>query len=1464
LASILLLGIGLRLSLKTQVVQKFVKNKVVQIANNQLNATLNIGAIEGDLWNSIQLNNVLVSNPDTLISIDSISVNYEIMSLLSDVFQINKLSITGTHSTITEVDSSQFNLQQILIEDTADSSSSSFYFNLQELLVSNFNSKIISPTYLPDGLLKVQNLNLNGSFTLQESMSGSVSDLNFLIKEGRLPEAIQVNTSATFENETITLQQLVIDTGRSLLNAHASSDLDLNQIQGEARFSPLSLADIEPYLDATLPPETVEMKLTVGGNKESLDLGLSLKSESIKNVELAANLDISAEPKLKSFTASGEGININDVTNSAIGANMGAFKISIDGNISTNYEQSSFKWNLSADNIRYEDYLVDHVEGSGNLANQLLTGRININSRKGGALSIQPTIAELFSDLPEWNVLLTANNIDLSVWAQNPDMVSNINFVAKADGKGFTLSDNIWNYEINTGDKPVSIMNQIVSSFQADGVLSEEAATIKGSTKLIESLLTFDISASQILTQSPAFEYTLATHDFDISDIVGFENFPTLLNTKLQGSGSGNDFDNLVMNGLLKADSSYINRSILENIKADFNLENRIITIKDGLLLSDIADGDFTIRNNLFNSTDPNNNLVVDLTLKELQPLAPLLGLEILQAKGKLQGEFFQNDDKLLQCDATLNLEDIQIDEIAFAETLSGEASGIFSATQSFDLNLSVTKPLLFGTTLQDINLISKGSVESDSLYGNYELSIIGSERGQIQQNGTYGANLDLQNYSLSLNHFDIIALTKKLELQKPFHITVNSGTVRTDTLSLASKDGAFLTLSIPFADNVRQEGWLKGNDFDFGLIQDVLLDERFVDGALSGDLMFERTHLDLKTVGAITLQRLNYEGFEADSLTLNYELVDERLVARGVVIMGQEKLIEGDLNVPFVLASSTELPASFYEQPVDGNLKINPTELSRFQLLLNTFNITNTSGIVSFDGTLSGFAGKPNMDGALQLSKPVLSGITVDSTSASFSYNQSSNKLLVSALVLATKQKAISAEIEVPFIYNFQNFEFTMPDDADLISAVITTKDFNLAVFNDFLNKTYTKNLKGTLNGDLRVKGSIGEFDVSGYMDLTRAELEVPIANIKLAGLRSSLTFDKNGIKVNELYVKSGKGDLKASGRVSMTGLIPDSVDIKAVASQFKLINTQDYNLTIDLDSRLSGNAPTPKLTGKLAIKNGFIFLADFGDKYIEEVQLEGESESFSPYDSLAIDMQFVIERNFFVRNKGYLDMDIELRGNLDALKETNGELSLFGTLDGVKGYVKPLGKIFNLDEAQLTFSGPMADPDVYVKSSHKPNQSPVIIYYIIDGNASDPDYIFDSDPPMEQKDIIAYTLFGRPFYALDSWQRTVSGGNSNSASDILVDILLDEVESLATRELGIDVVQIDNIRSGTESGTSIKTGWYINQRTFFAIVNEFTTANPKTLFLLEYMLTKDLDLIITQGDNSRQGIDLRWTKDY
>lgn len=75
--------------------------------------------------------------------------------------------------------------------------------------------------------------------------------------------------------------------------------------------------------------------------------------------------------------------------------------------------------------------------------------------------------------------------------------------------------------------------------------------------------------------------------------------------------------------------------------------------------------------------------------------------------------------------------------------------------------------------------------------------------------------------------------------------------------------------------------------------------------------------------------------------------------------------------------------------------------------------------------------------------------------------------------------------------------------------------------------------------------------------------------------------------------------------------------------------------------------------------------------------------------------------------------------------------------------------------------------------------------MYYIIKGTAEDPEYVFESDPPMEQQDIYCYTLFNKPCYAFDSWQNALVQNGGSSPTDLLTGVLLDEVEALATENL-------------------------------------------------------------------------------
>ena len=1477
-------GIALRLSLKTEVVASFVKQKIVESANETLNGDLQIRTLKGDLWKRIEIHDIAFSQEDTLLQVDTLGISYNLLSyFFSPRFQINELNISGAKAAFERYQSGETNFSDVLPADTTEEDSG-FYFELENIQLSNARFQVKAPGLIPDSILVLDDISLSGSASFDGNISATVSSLEFLLEEGRLPKPVSIKSRASYSSEVISLEQLVINTGRSLVEANALAELEDESIKAEIQGSPVSLKDIEPYVDYDLLEESIQLSVSVDGRLDSLNVEINANSPALRNVTIVSNIDVNAEPVLHSFGITGDYLNLTELTRDSIDAEVQLFRASVTGKVNKDYKEIDIVWGFDFSKLRYQDYRFDRIFGSGVLNEKMFTGHLDLTSGLGDHLVITVSGNETFSEFPTWIASAGVRDLNVSHWMEENAISTSLGFTIGASGTGFKPHKEGWEYKIESR-KEISVSNgelhrkpvtSIILNDQSfhqlflSGTISDSMITSKGFFEIKESRLNIDAGVSNYLSMKPEFDIEFFANRFDLSEINQLSDFPTSLNFKGSASGSGISKEDLSTKGDFLMDSSIVNGSRVRSLQGNFDYKNGILSIPEGKLNAEIAEGSFRGRKNMLDPSDPDNNLVADLLLKDVQPLAPLLNAEIFRSSGQLQAIVTENENGVLQYDAELDLYDIQVDDKLNSERITGYAKVTVTDSSIFDINVDIAKPLIKEITLQDITFKTTGTDYGTYLKGQYELDIEGSERGRITQEGSYQINKEEDSGTVKINRFDFITPGRTLGLNRPFNTSFSGYSISTDTLSLSSNEGAYFNLYIPEADTSSQQLWFSGDNFNFGILQEVLFDEVYIDGILSGEMTVSNSRDSLQTEGALTIANLNYKGVDTDGLEVNFSIKDEYLKMNGNVQWDGEERITGNLEVPFVLKQPAELGDKFFAREVKGNLTIRPTELNRFQALLNTFEISKTEGTLSFEGNLSGQAGEPNFEGNLVLRDPVLSGIATDSAFANFSYDHQNEVLSISSEIIAQKQKAASINAQVPVTYDFKNMKLNTPEEGDNIKASIITEGFNLAVLNDFLDKEYLANLKGKVNADLLLEGRIGALRPAGFITMNGGEIRVPVAGIKLENVKSDMEFTDQGLSVKEFSAKSGKGTAKIDGLISFEGIKPGTLNLKTKATQFMLANTDDYNIVIDLNGEFTGRALKPKATGEISIRNGFVYLQNFGEKAIEDVQLEGEGESsFSLYDSLAIEMEVKLERNFFVRNRRYLDMEIELDGKLDVQKERNGELFVFGTLEGENGYLRPLGKRFDLEESDLLFDGPIDNPTLSVKASYIPPTAqkegePIILYYIIEGTAENPEFRFESNPPMEQQDIIAYTLFGRPFYALDSWQQTLSGTGSTNPSDILVDVLLDEVEALATRELGIDVVQIDNTRVGSESGTSIKTGWYLNERTFFAILNEITKSNPRTLFILEYLLSKNTDLIITQGNDNRQGIDIRWRFDY
>lgn len=862
------------------------------------------------------------------------------------------------------------------------------------------------------------------------------------------------------------------------------------------------------------------------------------------------------------------------------------------------------------------------------------------------------------------------------------------------------------------------------------------------------------------------------------------------------------------------------------------------------------------------------NELNLDLMINDLQSLAPLAGVEILNAEGSITGKLAPIYDNRLKFSGNLGLRDIKYEEQFTANAIEGDVEIFVVEEPEYVLALNLQSPSFSAVQLRDVILESRGRISGEVVNGDFKLNFKGPNESEIVHSGFY--NYGEESTVVTTEQFELITYLRTLLLERPFKVTLKDQALSMEAMRLSSGDGALLEVAVPYADSLQQEGYLIGENLDLSAIQSALLSESYFEGMLSGNLSVANSESSFMTKGELELSGLNYQGTSLEQLNLELDINNRELLGSMRAMDRGRELMSGKLNLPFRLGDPEEFDETFFERPVEGYFDLKPVALNRFGTLLSSMGIVETEGILQLSANLKGIAGKQQIISSMKLDSALISGVKVDSLTTELHYVHEQSKVTLNTTVNSLKQRAAEINALVPFSLDLKNGSVSLPGMEDSVSVDINTNNFNLAAFNDFVDRSQVRNIRGRLDGRVFMEGKLSELDSRGEMRLKDASVRVVPSGITVDGINADFIFSPDLFTIRDFRARSGNGTLNMKGSVGFEDLTPGTIDIGLAAKNFRIANTSQFNAAINLDSKIGGSYSKPVISGSLSVLNGFVQLDNFGEKSVESVQLDetaAPQPSVAVYDSLKLDVDVSFNRRFFIRNQRYLEMEVELDGSVDMLKDPGGELQMFGTLETVNGYARPLGKRFELEEGVVTFSGNPENPALRIRTLFEPPQpeEEIMIWYVIEGNVEEPQFKYESSPPMELEDILCYTLFGQPCYALESWKRAVASSGSNAtATDLALDIFMDRIESLATQRLGIDVVRIDNTHAGGETGTSITTGWYINPKVFFAVQNVITGSTPDTSFLLEYLLKKNLKLIISQGNDARQGVDLKWNYDY
>jgi hypothetical protein len=1459
---------GVRLTLKSDWLLSYVRELAVEQANSQLNGELAIDRIQGDLLFGFTVYGVYLRDDENrqIAAIDSASVQYTIPSLITQPYRLDMLSVSGFDGNFVQGKDSVWNVQRILPQsDTTDTEPSDpLYWEVNRILLERSNLMVESDLLLPDGFLELENVNLQAAAEVfPDRWYASVDELDLRIREGRFPSPIDVSMQAVAMDEQVTLESLIINTGRTLLESNAQL-LNRQTLAGNVAVTPLSAKDIEAYLDEYPLQRDLNIGISFQGDFENFETSITLDAGPGGTVAMRSQTDISDPYRLKELNIELNEFSGRELLGDSTLPNLDYARLNGTGGVNL-MEPETAEWqgSLELSNISMASYSLDEANFDYSLNDGVadLSGELR---KETESIRLSANASGVFSDLPEWNGEFSTKNMNLATWFNDPVLESDLSFTLSADGSGMQQSD--LQSQINLVVEEGRFGEQPISEITFNGQVSSNEISGQWSGRINESVARANATINN-WAGNPTYVFDLTLDELNLADITGLESLPTYINGRLQGEGRSFDIENLALTATANFDTTIINGQPIDTLRSDIRVENEVLYVENSVLKSPIADAQLSLRQHITDYTNLENRLNFSAELKDLYPFAPLLGVEQLLMRGGLEGRLARNGSRELEFNGNLSLEEVQVDTVFSSEEIIGSITVLLLDEPQIKSNLEMVGPVVYGQGIQDFTTSGTALITENDTYGSIGFQLLNAEEGRITHAGQYNYNSD--RFQLVTDTLEFETPSRMLSLRESFNILYQDGSLSVDSLRVQTEDEyAFLELWAPHIDSLSQNAGLNAQNLNIGVLQRTLMGGEMVDGFLSAYVQLNSSPDSLALTSTGLLSSIRFENGEMDSLRFSGNIKQEWLDLSLEGWHNDTELLKGSARVPFLPGDPLTFDDQFFDREIEGRFRVNQTEADYWLAFMPGELVEETSGDITFQGEMTGKAGVPEFEGELKFRNGRLSGVPVDSVSIDMLYDHEEATFGFDGTLTSRRERVLDFSSSIPFKLDLRKAEVVFPSGDDSLQVDLQTRNLNLAVVNDFVDRTMVRQIAGRINGDLVVSGTLDNLQPDGSLELTNGSMRVIPAGIRLENIGGELAFSPNEVAIRQFSMSSGPGRIRGSGTIEIENLQPGNIDISIRGSQFQAANTQDYNAIIDLNSNFSGTIEEPNLQGDLTFLNGFVFLQNFGERAVEDVSLEGEEEAESAdfYENMDIDVNVEFTRDFFIRNRQYLDLEIELDGQVDLLKEPAGDLQMFGQLEGVRGYARPLGKNFELETATVTFSGQVENPELNVRTVYEPPQvrTDVRIFYIIEGTAQDPDFRFDSEPQMELQDIFSYTVFGKPFYELDSWEQAVAGsGGGTSATDVALDVLLDRVELLASQRLGIDVVQIDNSRTSSDSNTSILTGWYLNRKTFFALVNEISN-NPKTLFILEYLLRENLELIITQGDDSRQGVDLRWKLDY
>ncbi|GEM_PF-1388237 len=374
-----------------------------------------------------------------------------------------------------------------------------------------------------------------------------------------------------------------------------------------------------------------------------------------------------------------------------------------------------------------------------------------------------------------------------------------------------------------------------------------------------------------------------------------------------------------------------------------------------------------------------------------------------------------------------------------------------------------------------------------------------------------------------------------------------------------------------------------------------------------------------------------------------------------------------------------------------------------------------------------------------------------------------------------------------------------------------LTSNGHGLAFMKIFSNSI--EKIDGNFSsGSLSLKGTLSKPRVKGDLELNDVRLSLTQLRNSLFTHHTKLSFSgkKLSLPRTEIHSKKGKAYLKGKMNISDFTYHADL--------EMEKVRFNPHSIKTDLSGNLKIEKKDEflKVTGKTKVTAGRIRLYPGRIKNIKDISFIEKSESLTDKFSLeaqnetgfyrektAMDISVDISSGTWIKTK---DANFNTRGKLRLKKEPGGDLNMQGNIVSSEGYYTVFGKLFDIEDATLNFTGASNNPALNVKAYY--DAGDVDVHVNVSGDLREPDLSLSSNPNLEEIDIISYIVFGASSNRLQNQQRAFVGKFATA-------VAAGGISELLSSEIGLDLLSIQEGDRGFEDST-LKVGSYVTRDIF------------------------------------------------